>query len=214
MKIKVLFLEFIEALAEILPVIFYLSFARRNKGSGLWVIFLYCILSVVTENFLVSGSSRPHIDKFYLFALFSICEYTLYTLFLYFSFKEKSFKYIAILGSLVFYTMAIINFTLSKSANFDSLSASAEAMLTIIYSILFLYEQLKDQSVIYIYQSKKFWIVIAFLLYFSSTLFLFLYAGTVTNQERRSYWYINNIFDIVKNILICIAFMMKKNKLP
>jgi len=109
--------------------------------------------------------------------------------------------------------MAIINFTTKKSESFDSLSASVEAILIIIYSIIFLYEQIKDPSVIYVYYTKKFWIVIAFFLYFSSTLFLFLYAATFTNQEHRSYWYINNIFDILKNILFCVAFIMKKNKM-
>ena len=33
-------------------------------------------------------------------------------------------------------------------------------------------------------------------------------------EEHKNYWYINNLFDIIKNILFCIAFTMKKsNKL-
>lgn len=153
------------------------------------------------------------IEQFYLFASFTICEYTLFAIFLYTSIKNKKLKYIPVIGSLIFYAMAIINFTTKKSETFDSLSASVEAILIIIFSIVFLYEQIKDPAVIYVYYTKKFWIVIAFFLYFSSTLFLFLYAATFTNQEHRSYWYINNIFDILKNILFCIAFTMKKNKM-
>jgi hypothetical protein len=51
-------------------------------------------------------------------------------------------------------------------------------------------------------------------MYFSSTLFLFLYAASFTQIEHKYYWYINNIFDIIKNILFCIAFYMKKSKNP
>ena len=116
------------------------------------------------------------------------------------------------IGSLIFYSMAFINLTIKKSEAFDSLSASAEAVLIIIYCILFLYKQINDPNVIYVYHSKKFWIVIASFLYFSSTLFLFIYAATFTNQQHTNYWYINNIFDIIKNVLFCIAFIMKKDQ--
>ena len=203
-------LSILFTLSEILPVILYICFARRNRHEGLFVIFLYCLTSLVTESLFFFLQHK--IDQFYLFASFTICEYTLFTVFLYLSIKYKKLKSIPILGSLIFYTMAIINFTTKKSETFDSLSASVEAILIIVYSIIFLYEQIKDPSVIYVYYAKKFWIVIAFFLYFSSTLFLFLYAATFTNQEHHSYWYINNIFDILKNIFFCVAFAMKKNK--
>lgn len=176
----------------------------------MWVIFLYCLISLLTEpsTFFL----RHKVDRFYIFACFTIIEYTLFTFFLYSSLKDKRFKYVPIIGSLIFYVMAIINFINKKSETFDSLSASVEAILIIAYSILFLYEQIKDPSVMYVYNSKKFWIIIAFFLYFSSTLFLFLYAATFTSQEHNNYWSINNSFDILKNILFCLSFTMKTSK--
>ena len=196
-------------LSEILPVILYACFTRRNKHEGLQVIFIYCLLSLSTEYLFII--LRHRIDKFYLFASFTIIEYTLVSIFLYSSIKGK-LKYIPAAGSLIFYAMVIINFLTKKSEIFDSLSASVESILLIIYIIIYLYGQIKDPSVMFVYQTKKFWIVIAFFIYFSSTLFLFIYAATFTNQEHKSYWYINNIFDIIKNILFCIAFSMKKSK--
>jgi hypothetical protein len=196
-------------LSEILPVILYACFTRRNKHEGLQVIFIYCLLSLSTEYLFII--LRHRIDKFYLFASFTIIEYTLVSAFLYSSIKGR-LKYIPAAGSLIFYAMVIINFLTKKSEIFDSLSASVESILLIIYIIIYLYGQIKDPSVMFVYQTKKFWIVIAFFIYFSSTLFLFIYAATFTNQEHKSYWYINNIFDIIKNILFCIAFSMKKSK--
>jgi len=202
-------LSLLSVLSEILPVIFYLCFVRRNKGEGLWVIFVYCFISFSAE----TGSIflHPAIDKFYLFASVTICEYTLFSLFLYLAIKEKTFKYIIILGSLIFYAMAIINLIYKKSSTFDSLSASVEAILIIVYSILYLYEQIQDPEVIYVYHTKQFWIVAAFFLYFSSTLFLFVYAATLTNQEHKNYWFINDFFNILKNVFFCISLTMKKD---
>jgi hypothetical protein len=96
--------------------------------------------------------------------------------------------------------------------SFDSLTASLEATLIIIYSIFYFYEQIRNPEVFYIYYLKKFWMVLAFLLYLSATLFLFIYAATFTTQEHKNYWGINNISDIIKNIFFTISFCMKKDK--
>ena len=199
-------------LFELLPVVFYLIFLRRNKDEGLQVVFIYCLCSLGVE-ILAPGLTKAFgIKKFYFFAFFTIVEYSLLTLFLYRSIRNKRQKIIPIIGSLVFIGTAIINLLQRKRSAFDSLSASMEAVLLIIYSIIFLYEQIKDPSILFVYYTKKFWVVVAFFIYFSSTLFLFLYAATFTIKEHDNYWFINNIFDIIKNILFCIAFSMKKSK--
>lgn len=195
--------------SEILPIIFYLIFLKRNRGEGVWVIFLYCLVSVIIEN--ISFFLKDRLGTFYIFLSLTILEYTLFAFFFYASFKGKKLRYIPIIGTVLFYLIAIFNLTSKKVESFDSLSASVEAILIIIYCILFLYEHIKDSSVIYIYSIKKFWIVIAFFIYFSSTLFLFIYAATFTTQEHKNYWAINNFFEILKNILFSISFVMRKD---
>jgi len=163
---------------------------------------------------ILAALTKGVIKEFYLYVSFTIVEYSLLTLFLYKSIQDHRLKFVPIIGSLAFFAMVIANFlNAQQSSNFDSLSASVEAILIIIYSILFLYGQIKDPSINFVYYTKKFWIVIAIFIYFSSTLFLFLVAATLTKAEHNTYWYINNIFDIVKNIFFCIAFSMKKNKM-
>jgi hypothetical protein len=73
---------------------------------------------------------------------------------------------------------------------------------------------MRDSNIEFVYNNKKFWIIIAFLLYFSGTLFLYVYMNTLPEQQRSNYWTINNFFEILKNILFCIAFIMKKNVQP
>ena len=186
---------------ELLPIIFYLIFLKRNRGEGLWVIFLYCILSLLTE--VLGGMFKVQI----IFASFNIVQFTLFSLFFYFSFQDKKFKYITIAGAVVFYIVAIRNFT---NTTFDSFSVSLASIFFIPYCILSLYEQIKDPSIMFVYNNKKFWIVIAFFLYFSATLFLDVNFSNLSPEQRSNYWFINNFFEILKNILFCVAFIMKE----
>jgi hypothetical protein len=206
---KLVFLIF-----EILPVVFYVSFLRRNKHEGLQVVFIYSLISVAVEFVAPVLRREFDISSFYFYACFTIIEYLLLTIFLYFSIKDARLRYIPIIGTVAFFATVVANFLHKREGNFDSLPASVENVLIIIYSIIFLYGQIKDPSILFVYYTKKFWVVIACFIYFSATLFLFLYASNFSPQDHNKYWYINNIFDIIKNIFFCIAFSMKKNKAP
>jgi hypothetical protein len=196
-------------LSEILPIIFYLSFIKRNRGEGLWVIFLYCCISPLTE--LVLSIVELKIPQFYIYSSFTILEFTLFSFFFYSSLKGKKFKYVPVIGALLFYGVAFANFTNQTEDSFDSLTASVESILVISYCILLLYEQINDPTIIFVYNTKKFWVIIAFFIYFSSTLFLFLYTREMTQKEHDKYWSINTFFEMLKNILFSIAFIMKKS---
>lgn len=148
---------------------------------------------------------------FYVWAGYTIIEYTLFALFFYTSLTKKKARYIPLIGTLLFCCIVSITFYEKNTLAFDSLSASMEAILMIIYSIVFLYIQITSPEIVYLYSTKKFWIVIAIFLYFSSTLFLFLFAADFTNPQSSSYWTINNLFEILKNIIFCISFAMKKS---
>jgi len=178
----------------------------------MWVVFLYCIASFITDNAYTHRTTRDY--SFYIFSIFTIIEYTLFSLFIYLSLKEKIFKTILLACSGIFYSISIYNLVTEKAGaeSFDSISASLEASLIIGYCIFYFYEQIKDPTVIYVYQSKRFWVILAFLIYLSATLFLFIYAATFTKQEHKNYWGINNISDIIKNVLFSISLIMKKEK--
>lgn len=188
--------------SEILPIIFYLIFLKRNRGGeGFWVIFLYCVLSLLTEWLFIIFKIQV------IFSLFNVLQFTLFSLFFYFSLKEKRLKYIPVIGAVIFYAVVFVKFS---DPRFDSLSEALASVLLIPYCILLLYEQVKDPSIVFVYYDKKFWVIIAFFLYFSATLFLYVYFSTLSAEQRSNYWAINNFFEILKNILFCVAFIMKK----
>lgn len=196
-----MFLQYIASIAEVLPIIFYLLFLKRNRGEGLGVIFWYCVLSLLTEFAFLFMKQQL------VYSSFTILEFSFFSFFFYTSLTEKKFKLIPIIGVVLFYIVAISSFT---SKRFDSLPTSVEALLVIAYCILLLYEQMKDPAVGFVYNTKKFWIIIAFFIYFSATLFLFVYTGMLSEADRQRYWPINNFFEMLKNIFFCISFIMKK----
>jgi len=149
------------------------------------------------------GITKSHI----IFGFFLIVQFTLFSFFAYSSIKQKKLKYIPVIGAIIFYVVAIGNFANRK---FDSLSASLASVLLIPYCIILLYEQIKDAQIDFVYNNKKFWVIIAFLIYFSATLFLYVYYSTLSPEEQSMYWSINNISEILKNILFSVAFIMKK----
>jgi hypothetical protein len=171
----------------------------------------------VTEGYFLGfifSRLNLHVPYFIVSSGFTILEFTIISWFTYISLQSKKLKFVPIVGAAIFYPIAIINFT-SNQDSFDSIPASIEAIIIISYCILLLYEQINDPKVIFVYNTKKFWVTIAFFLYFSSTLFLFLYARNFTQTEHDKYWTINNFFEILKNILISVSFIMRKpNKDP
>jgi hypothetical protein len=195
--------------SEVLPIVFYLLFIRRNAGERLGVIFFYCCFSWLTETTTLKFL-HIKIPEYLLNSGFTVVEFTTFSVFTYFSFQRKQLKIIPFIAAIIFYPIAIVNFT-KEQGSFDSIPASVEAIIIISYCILLLYEQINDPNTIFVYDTKKFWITIAFFLYFSSTLFLFLYARNFTQSEHEKYWAINNFFEILKNILFSISFIMKKN---
>ncbi|MDF2189392.1 hypothetical protein [Paraflavitalea sp. CAU 1676] len=119
-----------------------------------------------------------------------------------------------ILGSLPVFYAIVFYYMLNKdqSNNFDAIPASVESMLIIVFCVWFFFEQIRDMQVSFIYSSKTFWIVVAILVYMSATFFLFIAAEFVSQEERRSYWFINSISNLLKHILLTIAFIIPNYK--
>jgi hypothetical protein len=125
---------------------------------------------------------------------------------------NRIFRAIILASSVVFYVFVIYYFLTTKNNTFDSLPASLEAILIVAFSIFYLFDQMNKPQVIFIYQEPNFWFVVAFILYFSGTLFLFIQASNLSKEVRDNFWKINLFLMIIKNILFAIAFSTRKSK--
>lgn len=178
------------------------------------VLFVYVILSFASDITLITHKSNKFPTlTFVTLSLFTILEFTLFSLFFFWVIKNKYLKKILLISSLSFLLFAISYFLrgIGAKSQFDSLSASIESILIICYCIIFFFDQLNTTEVTVIYESPKFWVVTGFLIYMAGGLFLFIYAESFTKEQKNYYWNINAIINILKNIFIAVTFSMKKD---
>lgn len=207
-------LKIISVLSGLLPIVLFLVFFKRNNEKKLWVIFLYAVLSLFTDAAFTSIPTDAENVEFYLFSIFTMVEYSIFAIFIFLQIKSKLIRWIIGIISLLFYGFAIYNVITGQKNNFDSLPASIECVFVILFCILFFFEQMRNTEVSFIYSSKVFWVTAAVLLYLAATLFLFISAAYLTSDEMDTYWSINFISNILKNILLSIAFILPKHKSP
>jgi hypothetical protein len=99
--------------------------------------------------------------------------------------------------------------------SFDSFTIGIESIIIILLSIYYLFLQIKGSNNLMIYSTFNFWIIITFLIYFSSTFFLYLMLDSMKKDIhfQRLYFIINISFNILKNILLSVAMCMKTNQI-
>jgi hypothetical protein len=104
-------------------------------------------------------------------------------------------------------------FFVNKMSDFDSINIGVESILIILLCIYYLMVQLKGTQNLFVYSTTNFWIIITFLFYLSGTFFLYIMAENMINDKafRIQYDIINSVFNILKNILLSIALLMKSS---
>ncbi len=100
----------------------------------------------------------------------------------------------------------------TNKAYFSYQPLVVECLILLVYILYFFYEKIQITTTIPIYQTRIFWIILAFTFYSSGNFFLFLYANnTVKNQEFVfQYTMIYSTFTILKNVFLCIALVTKE----
>jgi hypothetical protein len=174
---------------------------------------LFIVFSFSVDSLLLHLDPKTNGDTIYkVLSAFTLIEYSVYSYILYSIIDNRIFRLIIIITSIAFVGFTIFYFVANaKSNSFDSLPASLESILIVAFSIFYLFNQMSKPQVVFIYQEPNFWFVVAFVIYFSGTLFLFIQATNLTLEVRDNFWKINLFSNIIKNILFAIAFSSKKS---
>ena len=181
------------------------------------VLFVYILYSSANDNSIYFYFfERPDLRRFYHFltSVFTIIEFSIFAWIL----KAYVHGHIRLLLikiiSIAFIGYCIVNYFESLTTlSFDSMPASIEAILLIIFCIFFFFEQLTTPpTAVIIYRSNSFWVVIGIMVYTSLGFFLFLQSSITSMVIIDSYWDINLISNILKNIIFAIAFVITGEK--
>ena len=197
---------------HLLPLVFFLLFKRNNIEKSLRVIFYYILYCIINEA-LGDYFQIIHFDNYLLlFRLFTIAEFSFFCIFYYYIVPSGMIKktVFPIMGA--FIILALVSYLLSSQSNsFDSISIGIESILIILMCIYYLFVQIKGTNNLFLYSTSNFWIIISFLIYISGTFFLYIMAKYMFNDRsfQIQYDFINSIFNILKNILLSVAMLMK-----
>ncbi len=206
------FIRYFSAFAHLLPLVFFIIFKKGNNEKSLKVIFyyiLYCLFDVVFGYFLYSIHFE---NTFFIFAFFTVAEFTFFCLFLYYVLTSRKAKKIILPIWVIFLILAFVDFFfINKMNSFDSLTVGVESILIILMCIFYLAVQIKGSNNLFVYSTSNFWVIISFLIYISGTFFLYVMAENMIQNRAFliEYNIINSIFIILKNILLSIAMLMK-----
>jgi hypothetical protein len=187
---------------------------KSLRDTGLWVIFIYLCYGVVTEAINTYYNLVYDDNPYFNFDLFSIVEYILLTIYIRRIVRNKTFKTIILVSLVLFVPYATYNLFGPYYKKFDSVSTSLESILLIIYAIFYLFEQITKPNHIFFYSIPEFWVIVTILLYFSGTFFLGLYASGLLDTDKDfhyGYQLIGASFDILKNLLLGVAMVVKGN---
>ena len=110
--------------------------------------------------------------------------------------------------SLVFLTFIIIYHLSVKFRYIDSVPIGVETIFVFIFAFYHFYEELTGSSTLFVYQKPDFWITFGIVFYLAGSFFIYIYASTLTKTEVQQYWYITNIFSILKNLFFCIGILL------
>jgi hypothetical protein len=195
--------------SSLLPVFAYFAISNNRRIWQLLVIFFYCIISLTTDRLIGSSFVKDnHNAEYLILTIFTIIELALFSYFIVSCLSMTKLRRTIIALNACFITFTIISYL--GGAKNDSLFASVECILVIIFCIFYFYEQLVSPTEVFLYSSYSFWVIVGFFLYLSGTLFLFIYAVSLPRNESVNFWYINGIFSLLKNICFTIAFLLKK----
>ncbi len=167
------------------------------------------VLAVVFTRYILN--SYP---SYYLVVrVYNIIEYSTLSYLFFLYIRSKIIRTI-LLYSIIPYTLfCIYDFIRAKEPALAFVPLVIEYIVLLLFIIYFFFEVMQQSIVEPIYQKSIFWICVAFIINFSGNFFLLL--SSISNYDdakfRNAFLIINGTLTVVKNVLLCIAVVIKEN---
>lgn len=161
----------------------------------------------------VIGISKQTFAPF-IYSLFTIAEFTAFALFFGYILRNNTIRKIIKITIFAFPLFAVINLilTLNNNSQFDTIPVVFQAICIMALCVVYFFDQIREPKTLFIYTTFEFWAVTGILVYLSGTFFIYMFTMSMSEEELDRYWFINYVFNIIKNIFIALAFFVKSRK--
>ena len=198
-------------LSSLLPIVFFILFCFKTSIKGFWVIFIYCTTSILFDVFVAASRWGMH-HKLLLWNVYGIFEYLIVAYFYFLVTKQRLIRILIILFSVLYLIFFFLSYR-SDNDRFNSMTSSIGSVIILILSLSYIITSLGPSSIPVDVFTPIFLIVVGILFYVSSTLFLYLIANNLSNEEMQKYWRINDYSNILTNIIFSSAFLLYRFQL-
>ncbi len=209
-------LQKLSLLSYILPIVIFILFCTRTKIKALWVIFFYTVTSFLFDAILLTTAWGIHY-KFILWNSFDLIQFIFLSYFFYLIIGSRLVRILIIISFLIYLAFFFISSS-NNQVQFNSLIGAIGSIIILILSIYYLIMAVKPTAEPINIFTPLFLIVLTILLFDTSTLFLYVVANKLTQNEINKYWSINHYTNIITDIMYSIAFLMvhfqKRNLTP
>lgn len=183
----------------------------------MWLIASYGLIFFLLLFFFGNQSllNLGRVPRKIYYGLFTLCEFSFFTSFLWYNISKKAIRLIIKYSSLFFVCFQIFYFfaTINYKRTFDSIPIGVESVLLFTFILLFFYDFFITTKDDYIYNNYCFWIAIGIMLYLGSSFFIYILANHISEQQRDYFWIITYIAEILKNIFFAVAlFVFDRSK--
>ena len=185
-------------------------------------VFLWCTLAV--ETFAIAWKLKLYHtaywsylqDNLWIYNAFIPVRHLFLLSFFYAILASPLTKRLIILSVIPFLCFAIVDyFFIQTPHEINSYTFSLANIITVLLSLNFFYQILKDKEIITLSASPQFWIVLGTFMYCSGTLPLFLFLNYLNKRPAiaDSYFRINDALNILMYTLYLISFLCKPHSL-
>ncbi|HET6991513.1 MAG TPA: hypothetical protein VFJ43_09330 [Bacteroidia bacterium] len=192
-----------------------IGFARRSYFKiGEKVLLLLMVISTLVE--ITSFFIRDrHANNLYVYDIYTVFEFVLLSVFFINVIEERRLIFSIKILIAFFFGIAALNFFLNGYTSMDNFSTATESILFILYSTAFFYLLLRNPVSVNVLATPLFWLNTAILIYFSGSLFLFIFSNYLELHSPKIYfelWGIHSILNILFYSLISIGFWKTKQQ--
>jgi hypothetical protein len=193
---------YIDIYSSLIPILLFFVFFKRTKSSiGIKLIALYCLINFSINFFLLFDNITI------LYELFTVIEFIFFSTFLYIN-LSRSLRQLVLVSAIAISGFFLIYSIKASPPLIDSVPIGIEFIFILMVSFYFLYEQMNDSTIFFIYNKYSFWIVLGMVIYLAGTFFIFIFANQLSLKELHKYWFITNIFSILKWMFFSIAIII------
>lgn len=187
-------------------------FRIKNGNRQQKILSVLIFVSVLIEVLALLIGQVFHKNNLPLLHIFTVLEFSI-LVFLFHkplsSFFPKNSVWIWIGG---FFLFSLGNSLFIESIfQFNAIAKGVESILCIILALLYFYQTLKTLEVRHLEYHPLFWISSGMLIYFSASLFMFIYSNYILVSESISFtiWGIHAFLSIVLNLFYFAALWVK-----